>query len=245
MSFGSATVPIEGGGGCCLTSSANNFPLEPPAVEFRCKAFLFDLDGVLVDSRAVVERTWRRWAERHHVDPDTLLRIAHGRRTMDTLQVAVPHLALDEEVAWLDSTELQDVDGLRVVPGADRLLSVLPPGRWAIVTSCTRALANLRLESVGLPVPSVLVVSEEVRHGKPAPEGYQLGAARLGYNPADCLVLEDAPAGVMAGRSAGARVLALTTTHAAGDLVGAEAMLADFGTLEVRAEHDALIVTVQ
>lgn len=213
-------------------------------MELRCKALLFDLDGVLVDSRAVVERTWRRWAERHHVDPDTVLRIAHGRRTMDTLQVAVPHLALDEEVEWLDSTELQDVDGLTVVPGADRLLSVLPPDRWAIVTSCNRALATRRLESVGLPVPPVLVVSEAVKHGKPAPDGYQLGAAWLGYNPEDCLVVEDAPAGVMAGRSAGARVLALTTTHAARDLVGAEAMIPDFGNIHVRADHHGFTVSV-
>jgi len=211
----------------------------------RCKAFLFDLDGVLVDSRAVVERTWRRWAQRHDVDPDALLRIAHGRRTMDTLQVAVPHLARDEEVAWLDTTELQDVEGLRVVPGAEQLLSVLPPDRWAVVTSCTRALARLRLLSVGLPVPSVLVVSEEVRHGKPAPDGYRLAADRLGYDPAACLVFEDAPAGVIAGRTAGARVVALTTTHSAGDLVGAEAVIADFSKLHVRVEHDEFIVSVQ
>lgn len=213
-------------------------------MEFRCKAFLFDLDGVLVDSRAVVERTWRRWAERHQVDPDILLRIAHGRRTKDTLEVAVPHLALDEEVAWLDATEFQDVDGLRVVPGADQLLSVLPPSRWAIVTSCNRALARQRLESVGLPVPAVLVVSEDVRHGKPAPDGYQLGADRLGYDPAACLVVEDAPAGVTAGRSAGARVLGLTTTHPARDLIGAEAIIPNFGAVKVRAEHDDLFVSV-
>jgi sugar-phosphatase len=200
---------------------------------------------VLVDSRAVVERTWRRWAERHQVDPDALLRIAHGRRTMDTLQVAVPHLALDEEVDWLDSTELEDVDGLTIVPGADRLLSVLPPDRWAIVTSCTRALATLRLASVGLPVPPVLVVSEEVGKGKPAPDGYQLGAARLGCSPEDCLVVEDAPAGVMAGRSAGARVLALTTTHAAGDLLGAEVITPDLATVAVRAEPAGFTVSVQ
>ena len=210
----------------------------------RCKAFLFDLDGVLVDSRAVVERTWRRWAQRHHVDPDALLRIAHGRRTMDTLQVAVPHLARDEEVAWLDTTELQDVEGLSVVPGANQLLSSLPPDRWAIVTSCTRALARLRLLSVGLPVPSVLVVSEEVSHGKPAPDGYRLAAERLGYDPAACLVFEDAPAGVIAGRTAGARVVALTTTHSAGDLSGAEAMIPDFSRLHVRVEHDDFIVSV-
>src|SRR2546421_9340533 len=103
-------------------------------VQVRCSAFLFDLDGVLVDSRAVVERTWRRWAQRHHLDPDLLLQIAHGRRTRDTLEAATPDLALDSEVAWLDALELADIDGLRVVSGAKQLVSALPAGRWAVVT---------------------------------------------------------------------------------------------------------------
>src|SRR5882672_12456984 len=126
------------------------------ALELRCKALLFDLDGVLVDSQAVVERTWRRWAQRHRLDPDTLIQMAHGRRTRDTVEAAAPHLAIDAEVAWVDATELADIDGLRVVPGANQILSTLPTGRWAIVTSCGRALAQKRLASVGLPVPEVL-----------------------------------------------------------------------------------------
>jgi sugar-phosphatase len=214
-------------------------------LELRCKAFLFDLDGVLVDSRAVVERTWRRWAQRHHLDPDTLLQIAHGRRTRDTLEAATPDLAIDSEVAWLDAAELVDVDGLRAVPGATELLSALPAGRWAVVTSCGRALAQLRLASVGLPLPEVLVVSEEVTHGKPAPEGYHLAADRLGYDAAACIVFEDAPAGVAAGRAAGARVLALTTTHSALDLPDTEATITDFTRVRVRAEDDAFVVSVQ
>lgn len=208
------------------------------AFNLRCKALLFDLDGVLVDSQAVVERTWRRWAERHRFDADAILRAAHGRRTSDTLKDAAPHLAIDTEVAWLDATELADVDGLRVVAGADRLLAALPPNRWAIVTSCGRALAQRRLTSVGLPVPEVLVVSEDVKQGKPAPDGYRLAASRLGYDPADCVVFEDAPAGVAAARAAGARVIGLMTTYLASDLRDTEATIPDFTNIHVRPDHD-------
>jgi mannitol-1-/sugar-/sorbitol-6-phosphatase len=213
-------------------------------LQFRCKAFLFDLDGVLVDSRSVVERTWRRWAERHQLDPLPLLEVAHGRRARDTLRMVVPSLATDAEVEWLDATELADREGLRPVPGAGQFLSVLPPDRWAVVTSCGRTLARLRLESAGLPVPEVLIVAEEVKQGKPAPDGYRLGASRLGYNPADCLVFEDAPAGIMAGRAAGARVVGLTTTHAADDLSGVDATIADFSGIDIRPEQDAFVVTL-
>lgn len=214
-------------------------------LELHCKAFLFDLDGVLVDSRVVVERTWRRWAERHHLDPGTLIQIAHGRRTRDTLEAATPHLATDAEVAWLDDTELADLDGLRAVPGAHQLLTALPPDRWAIVTSCGRPLAHQRLASIGLPVPRVLVVSEDVKQGKPAPDGYRLGAKRLGYDAAACMVFEDAPAGVAAGRAAGARVVGLTTTYAAVDLPDTEATIPDFTSIQVRRERDDFVLAIR
>jgi len=212
-------------------------------LEFRCKAFLFDLDGVLVDSRSVVERTWRRWAERHQLDPLPLLQVAHGRRARDTLRMVVPSLATDEEVAWLDATELADREGLSVVSGANELLTALPRDRWAIVTSCGRDLARLRLGSAGLPMPAVMIVAEEAKRGKPAPDGYLLGASRLGYEPAECVVFEDAPAGVAAGRATGARVVGVTTTHAAGDLPGVDATIADFRGTDIRPEHDAFVVT--
>ncbi len=215
-------------------------------LEFRCAAFLFDLDGVLVDSRTVVERTWRRWAaERHPIDVVKLLHVAHGRRARDTLLIMAPSLATDAEVAWLDATELADVEGLRVLAGAKELLSALPRNRWAIVTSCGRDLARLRLGAVGLPAPDVVIVAEEVKRGKPAPDGYRVGAERLGYEPSDCIVFEDAPAGVAAGKAAGARVLALTTNYAPGDLNKADATIADLRSIQVRPENDAFVVTVQ
>jgi len=213
-------------------------------LELRCKAFLFDLDGVLVDSRAIVERTWRRWAERHQIDPAPFLRIAHGRRARDTLRMVLPRLATDTEVEWLDAAELADREALRSVPGAKELLASLPRDRWAIVTSCGRDLARLRLGSAGIPIPDVMLVAEEVKRGKPAPDGYRLGAERLGYAPPDCIVFEDAPAGIASGLAAGARVVGLTTTHVAADLSGVEATIPDFRGIHIRLQQDAFVVTL-
>src|SRR3989442_9620421 len=214
-------------------------------MQFRCSALLFDLDGVLVDSRAVVERTCRRWALRHELDPEKVLRIAHGRRTRDTVKAAAPHLDADREAAWIDAVELADVDGLVAVSGAGELLTRLPVASWAVVTSCGRALAELRLTAVGLPIPKVVVTSEDVSQGKPAPDGYRLGAKRLGLDAAACVVFEDAPAGIAAARSAGARVIALTTMLAVRDLAGADVTIPDFTAIRVRPEHDAFVVTIQ
>lgn len=214
-------------------------------MELRCAAFLFDLDGVLVDSRAVVERTCRRWAQRHQLDPEKVLRIAHGRRTRDTVKALAPHLDLEREVEWLDSTELADVEGLREVPGVRHFLAALPAGSWAVVTSCGRDLAQLRLSSVGMPIPEVVVTSDDVTQGKPAPEGYLLGAKRLGHDASACVVFEDAPPGIAAGRSAGARVIGLSTTHPGADFTGAEAIVPDFTGLQVRRDLDGYVVTIR
>jgi mannitol-1-/sugar-/sorbitol-6-phosphatase len=195
-----------------------------------------------VDSRAIVERTWRRWAERHQIDPMPFLQIAHGRRARDTLRMVMPRLATDEEVAWLDAAELADREKLTAVPGARELLAALPRDRWAIVTSCGRDLARLRLDSAGVPIPDIMMVAEEVKRGKPAPDGYRMGAERLGYAPADCVVFEDAPAGVAAGKAAGARVVGVTTSHAAADLPGVDATIADFRGVRIRPEADALVL---
>jgi sugar-phosphatase len=213
-------------------------------LEFRCRAFLFDLDGVLVDSRSVVERTWRRWGERHQIDPAPFLKIAHGRRARDTLRMVEPRFATDEEVEWLDATELADREGLAAVPGAKELVTALPRDRWAIVTSCGRDLARLRLGSAGFPIPDVMMVAEEVKRGKPAPDGYRLGAERLGYQPSECIVFEDAPAGIASARAARARVVGVTTTHAAADLVGADATIADFRGIDIRPRQDDFVLAI-
>jgi sugar-phosphatase len=213
-------------------------------MRFRCSALLFDLDGVLVDSRAVVERTCRRWALRHQLDPEAVIRIAHGRRSRDTVKAAAPHLDADREAAWIDAVELADTDGLAAVAGSADLLAALPPRSWAVVTSCGRALAELRLSAVGLPIPEIVVTSADVVYGKLAPDGYRLGAQRLGRDPARCIVFEDAPAGVAAGRNAGARVIALSTMLAPHELGGADATIPDFTAIDVRRDHDAFVVTV-
>jgi sugar-phosphatase len=211
-------------------------------VELRCKALLFDLDGVLVDSRAVVERTWQRWAERHGIDPAPFLAIAHGRRAMDTLRAVAPHLATDAEVSWLDDAELVDVASLRVLPGAAPLLASLPSDRWAIVTSCDLDLARVRLGAAGLPIPDLFVTSDDVKLGKPAPDGYRLAAHRLALDPRDCIVFEDAPAGVAAGLAAGARVIGLATTHTARDLPGTLTVIPNLAAVHVRVERDGLVI---
>src|SRR5258705_2346312 len=122
-------------------------------MELRCSAFLFDLDGLLVDSRAVVERVCRLWAQRHGLDPEQVLRIAHGRRSRDTVRTAAPHLDADREAAWIDAVELADVAGLSAVAGASALLAALPPTSWAVLTACGRPLAQRRLPAVGPPLP--------------------------------------------------------------------------------------------
>ena len=180
-----------------------------------CDAILFDMDGTLVDSRALVERMWLRWAERRGVSPDAILAVAHGRRTLETMQIVAPQFATPEEAARLDAEEEEEArehGGETAVPGAAALLKALPADRWAIVTSAVADIARRRVAGVGLPVPHVLVGAADVTMGKPDPEGYLRAARALGFEAAHCLVVEDTPAGVQAGRAAGARVVGMLTT---------------------------------
>ncbi len=183
-------------------------------------AILFDLDGTLVDSAAVVERNWRVFAARHGLDADAILAVCHGRRSSETIAEVGPHLDVAAETALLDAAEEADVDGLVAVPGALELLARLRPERWAVVTSGHRALATTRLSAAGLPVPAVLVCGDEVTAGKPDPEGFLRAAAALSADPTRCVVVEDAPAGVAAARAIGAAVVAVTTALDAAELAG-------------------------
>jgi sugar-phosphatase len=189
---------------------------------FRCKAILFDLDGVLVNSAELVERTWRVWAARHQLDFEKVIAVAHGRRTIETVRILTPHLVVEDEVAALESNEAVTSEGIYEIPGARDLLELLPPERWAVVTSGIRAIAEFRIRHTGLPMPSVMICAEDISHGKPDPEGYLTAALRLGRGSKDCIVIEDAPAGIEAAHNAGMRVVAIAATYPADQLSAAD-----------------------
>jgi sugar-phosphatase len=193
-------------------------------------ALLLDLDGVLVDSRAVVARHWSAFATRHGLDAGEILGRVHGRRTVESIAELAPWLDAEAESAAFDAAEALDVDGLRAIPGAAGALRRAGP--VAVVTSGPRALATARLRAVGLEPPAVMICADDVRCGKPDPEPYVRGAEALRAAPADCVVVEDAPPGIAAGLAAGMRVIALSTAHAAADLGGAVLVLDDLVSIE-------------
>ena len=212
---------------------------------FHCAAILFDLDGVLVDSTRSVDRQWRAWARQKGVDGDKVMAIAHGVRTIEVIRAVAPHLDADAEVWELENREADDQEGVDIMPGAIELVRSIPEGRWGVVTSGTRLLASARLRFGGLPVPKILVTAEDVANGKPHPEPYLTGAKRMGFNPADCLVIEDAPAGIQSARAGGMKVVGITSTYAAARLNEADFVIQRLpqiqiavngtGVLEIRA----------
>ncbi len=171
------------------------------------RGLLFDNDGVLVDSDAAVAASWSRWATEHGLVPAEVVAVVHGRRAADTVAALLPAERRAAASALIDRLELEDAATVPAVAGAAGLLGTLPAHVWAVVTSGTPALATARLAAAGLPLPGVLVTGHDVRTGKPDPEGYLLGARLLGVPPEETVVVEDSPAGIAAGRAAGARVL--------------------------------------
>jgi sugar-phosphatase len=176
------------------------------------------MDGVLVDSTAAVARAWSSWAIRHGMDPEPIIKAAHGRTSFASVQAILPQ-ASDavhrRENAWLEQAELSDFADIVALPGARELLSAIPSGQFAVVTSAIRELAEVRLRAAGLlELTRHLVSASDIQRSKPDPEPYLKGAATLGFPPAQCIVVEDAPSGVRSGKDAGCRVLAIrTTTH--------------------------------
>jgi len=204
----------------------------------HCSALLFDLDGVLIDSTPAVTRVWHRWAVEHGFDPDRVVHMAHGRPSRTTIRELLPNSDIDREDREVERREIEDLDGVVLLPGAGELLNSLPPERWTIVTSCTRSLAEVRLRAAGLPFTKTMITSSDVTAGKPDPEPYLKAAAKIGFMPSECIVVEDAPAGVHAGKAAGARVIAFLTTIARGDLeaAGADWILENCGGVTVSSD---------
>lgn len=181
-------------------------------MKIHCRGVLFDLDGVLVDSTPAVARVWTIWANKHGFLPDQVVRQAHGRPSIATIRDLLPDADHHAENSEVERGEIEDTEGVIPLPGALEILQALPPDRWTIATSCTRRLAEVRIRAAGLPMPKHMITSNDVQRGKPDPEPYFKAAQILGFRPADCVVVEDAPAGIRAGQASGARVLALRTT---------------------------------
>jgi len=190
--------------------------LNRPALPDRAfDAFLFDMDGTLLSSIACAERVWARWAGRHGVDVASFLPTIHGKRAVDTVrQLGLPGVDAVAEAAVIQAEEMVDVDGIEQIAGVAAFVGALPADRWAVVTSAPRELALRRIAAAGLPAPPLMVAAEDVGQGKPAPDCFLLAASRLGVSARDCLVFEDAPAGIAAASAAGASVLVISATHA-------------------------------
>jgi mannitol-1-/sugar-/sorbitol-6-phosphatase len=177
-------------------------------------AMLFDMDGTLLSSIEAAERVWGRWAAQFGIDAATFLPSIHGRRTIESVRsLNLPGIDPEEQAAEITRAELEDVEGIHVIPGAHDLIASLPEERWAIVTSASKALATRRLAAIGLRPPTVFITAEDIPKGKPDPACYQLAASQLGFKTEDCVVFEDAAAGIEAGERAGAAVVVITATH--------------------------------
>ena len=210
--------------------------------EIRCSALLFDMDGVLIDSTPAVARVWRKWALAHHFDPREVVSRAHGRPSIMTIREYLPDADHEAENRIVEKAEMEDLEGVVPLPGAHELLLALPPERWTISTSSTRPLAEVRLRAAGLRIPEKLVTSSDIKHGKPHPEPYLKAAAVLGFAAEDCVVVEDVPAGVQAGRTAGARVIGFPTTFAVDKLktAGATWVIRNCGDIRLESSEPAL-----
>ncbi|TCQ74379.1 sugar-phosphatase [Raoultella ornithinolytica] len=212
-------------------------------VSVQCKGFLFDLDGTLVDSLPVVERSWCRWADRFGIPHDEVLNFIHGKQAITSLRHFLPGRSEEEiqaEFRYLEAVEAQDTDGITALPGAVALLTQLDSAGipWAIVTSGSVPVAHARHRAGGLPDAKIFVTAERVKHGKPAPDAYLLGAELLGLAPQACAVVEDAPAGLLSGLSAGCRTIAVNVPADAPRLDEADFVLTSLEELEIIRQPD-------
>jgi mannitol-1-/sugar-/sorbitol-6-phosphatase len=207
--------------------------------QFFCDAIIFDLDGVLVDSTACIERHWRRWAIRRGIDIEELLRVSHGMRTVDTVRMFAPEIDFVSEAVELEEMESLDTEGVEAIAGAVAMTGALPAESWAVATSGTRSMAARRIAQTGLAKPCVLATADDVKKGKPHPEVFLLAASRLGVEPQRCIVIEDAPAGIAGARAAGMRVIAVATTHAPDKLSAADAVVPHLTNIQILETESA------
>jgi mannitol-1-/sugar-/sorbitol-6-phosphatase len=215
-------------------------------MKIHAQALLFDNDGTLVSSLDSVRRCWTRWAVEYGITAEEFGRVElHGRPAAEIAADLLPPGVVPQAVARIEQLEVEDVPngGVHLLPGTREFLDALPADRWAVVTSATRRLAEARLDAVGI-LPKTLVAADDITRGKPDPEPYLLGARALGVDPGACVVFEDAPAGLQAGRAAGMTTVALATTHRADEL-DADLVVTDLSALSALVTDDGVEITVR
>jgi len=200
------------------------------------------MDGILISSIGSVERSWTKWARLRGVDPVLALETAHGRRAVETIAKLRPDLDSEAELTVIEDLEVADNEGLTILPGVLDFLAALPADRWTVVTSATERLARIRMAVAGIPVPEKLVTADNVARGKPDPEPFLAGAALLGVAPAECVVFEDSPSGVAAGRAAGGTVVATTFSHSAESLDAAHYLVRDLTGIRIENANDEIVI---
>jgi sugar-phosphatase len=211
-------------------------------ISVQTQGMLFDMDGVLISSIGSVIRCWRRWAAIYGVPNADTYEVPHGMRAIEIVKALRPDIDPQEGLRVIEDMEIDDTEGLTVLPGVKKLLEGLPPERWAIVTSATSRLLLGRLKVAGLPIPTRIITADMVERGKPDPEPYRRGAELLGFKPEDCVVVEDAPSGVGAGIAAGCRVLGVLGTHSVGELGHATWVAQSLDTVTVTSSGDGLVL---
>ncbi|MBZ6172738.1 HAD family hydrolase [Streptomyces olivaceus] len=215
-------------------------------MKLHAQALLFDNDGTLVSSLASVQRCWTRWAGEYGITAEQFGRVElHGRPAAEIAADLLPAALVPQAVARIEQLEVEDVPngGVHLLPGTRDFLDALPADRWAVVTSATRRLAEARLDAVGI-LPKTLVAADDITRGKPDPEPYLLGARALGADPAACVVFEDAPAGLQAGRAAGMRTVALATTLRPDEL-DADLVVTDLSALSALVTRAGVEISVR
>jgi len=208
---------------------------------FYVRGLLFDMDGVLIDSTDADERTWLRWARFHNMEGTFSLQATNGRRTIDTLRLLRPDLDLQVELERIENFEEEEQSGVVQLPGAEQLLASLPASAWAVVTSCLEGAMRSRLKAAGIAVPQHFISGDQVTQGKPHPESYRMAAGILHVEPSECLVIEDTPPGIEAGKAAGCKVLAIVSSHSADDLGEADWIVPSLDHVTARSEGDGTI----
>jgi sugar-phosphatase len=212
------------------------------ALSLRCRAILLDMDGTLVDSTAIIHRTWKWWADRHSLPVEPILAVERGRPNREVIRQFGPHLDADAESELFLKAEKADVEGLTIIPGSHEVVRAAQQGKWAIVTSAERSLAEVRLRAVGIPIPAVMVTADDIQHGKPDPECYLLAARRLDVSASDCVVFEDSPSGVLSGKAAGMPVIAVGPY--VDQSIGAALHVRDYREMTIRSDLQGFTIEV-